>query len=527
MARIVLQQFSGEVPRVDPFYLPDAAASDAMNAQMLRGTLAPFRALGAEEHTFGAAMTAIYLHNAEWLGWNHDVDVVPGPVAQDRLYITHGNAQPTLWNDGTEIPLRLPNPTTRPIIARTGDLDTDNAESVVYAYTWVTSLGEESGPSPLSNRVLWSPDNNITLSSMPATPPIAGRLITKKRIYRAVTGASGVVDLYFVAEINLTDITFIHDLDTHPIAEALATKEFDPAPNNLRGLTAMPNGMMAGFAGKEVFFCEPYQPHAWPEAYKLAVNDTIIGLAAFGTTLAVLTTGQPYIVQGMHPESMAMQKMEQPFPCMAKRAIVDMGYSAIYPSTDGLVSVSENGAQLMTKALWTRDQWLAMQPTTMIAGRVGNLYAFSYTPLAGGGSRHVVLLDPSGEQAVLRSDEVVQAFYTHVESGKTFVLGSDRTAVRELHPRDTAKKTMRWRSKEYRLGHPTSFGAIRIETDDAAGETAQARIYANGELLHTVEQLNATARLPPGTYRNWQIEIAGNATVLRVVMASSIVELND
>lgn len=521
MPRINLQGFGGEIPRQEPFYLPETAAASVMNASLRNGALVPFRQATAEEYLFGAACQSIYLHGVEWLGWNHDADVVPGPVSTDRLYISHANGQPTMRVNGAEVPLRLPRPTTRPTIARSGTLDNDLSETVVYAYTWVTSLGEESGPSPLSNSVLWSPGCNIELTALPISAPVANRYVSGKRIYRAVTSASGVTDLFFVAEVGVGDQGFNHNLNTHPIAEAIATKEFDPPPANLRGFTAMPNGIIAAFRGKEICFCEPYQPHAWPGVYALTVTDTIIGLAAFGTTLAVLTTGQPYIVQGMHPESMAMQKMEQPFPCMSKRGIVDMGYSAIYPSTDGLVMVSETGAQLISEELWTYEQWQALQPTTINAARFGHLYGFTYTPM-GGEARHIVLVDPRGKQpGVARSNEQPVALYTHVESGRTYFLASNQRTVRAFDHPSQLHKSYTWRSKPFRFHAPTGFAGIRVETDGTEGQTMTARVYADGSLLHTITAQNADARLPAGNYSIWQIEITGTARITRVALADS------
>lgn len=522
---IRLQGFGGEIPRQEPFYLPDTAAEYAINAAMRGGSLTPFRGATAQDHLFTSNMQSIYLHGAEWLGWAQSVDAVPGPVAQDRLYITQASGTPQMWVDGATMALRIPNPTQKPAITiASGTVNDDLAEDVVYAFTWVTAFGEETAPSPLSNILLWSPGCTVNISSLPITAPVVDRQISGKRIYRAVTSATGATELFFVAEIAVTASTYTHNIATVPVAEAITTHHFNPVPTNLRGLTAMPNGMMAGFAGKELYFCEPYQPHAWPMAYMQRMNDTIIGLAAFGTTLAVLTTGQPYIVQGMHPEQMAMQKMEQPFPCMSKAGIVDMGYSAIYPSTDGLVMVSEQGAQLLSESVWTREQWLAMQPTSMIAGRIGHLYGFSYTPTSG--PRQLILIDPNNPQlGILRSDEAPLTLYTHVESGSTFFLGADRRSVRTFDHRTIAKKSYTWRSKPYRLPMPESFGAVRIETDGAVGETVSARIYADGVLIRTVTTPNSFERLPAGRAQTWQIELTGTATVFRVAVARTLQEL--
>lgn len=522
---IRLQGFSGEIPRTEPYYLPEQAAAAAMNAVMRSGALQPFRQPSPSVFTFSDDRTSICLHGADWLGWDHDTDAVPGPVAQDRLYITHSNAQPTMRISGAEVPLALPKPTTRPTIGVSGTVNADEAEYVAYAYTWVTSLGEETAPSPLSGSALWSAGCTVNLTGLPSAVPVPDRYISGKRIYRAITSSSGATDLYFIAEIAASAVSYDHDIVSAPVAEAITTKEFDAVPTNLRGLTAMPNGIMAGFRGKELLFSEPYQPHAWPGAYRLATNDVIIGLAAFGSSLAVLTTGLPYVVQGLHPDAMAMEKMEQPFPCMSKRGIVDMGYAAIYPSTDGLVQVTQQGAQLISAALWTREQWLGMQPTTMIAARFASLYGVSYVP-ASGGARRMAFIDPQNPQGgVIRSDETASGLFTHVESGITYLLGNDNRGVRAFDDPGMSKKAYIWRSKPWRLPVPQSFGAIRIETDGAVGETVTAHLYADGNLFHSISARDMNARLPDGAHRTWQVELTGNATVLSVQIGRTFAEI--
>lgn len=522
--RIKLQGFSGEVPRLDPYYLPERAPVSNLNAVMRSGSLSPFRQNSAAVHTFPSNRTSIYLDGAEWLGWDHVVNVVPGPVADDRLYISHSNAAPTLRYLGTEYPLALPNPTQRPLLSIIGTVDADTAEYVAYAYTWVTQLGEESGPSPLSAPILWSEGCDVQVDNMPGTPP-AGRMVTNKRIYRAVSSATGATDLFFVAEVPATDTTYVHDITADPIAEAITTSDFGPAPNGLRGFTAMPNGIIAAYRGKELWFCEPYQPHAWPSAYVLTANDPIIGLAAFSTTLAVLTSGTPYVVQGLHPDSMAMDKVEQPFPCMSSRGIVDMGYAAIFPSTDGLVSLNQQGGTLLTQNIWTREQWNEMRPTTMRAARFGTLYGFSYSPASGG--RRMCFIEPNAaEPSVLRVNDDGVAFFTHVESGYTYMLSNDSRAVVAFDDATMPKRSYTWRSKPFRLPFEGGFGAIKVETDGNGAETFTARIYADGALFHTTSVGNVPARLPAGTAREWQIELTGTATIIAATIARTIAELN-
>ncbi|MDO5606750.1 MAG: hypothetical protein Q4G25_16475, partial [Paracoccus sp. (in: a-proteobacteria)] len=362
------------------------------------------------------------------------------------------------------------------------------------------------------------------LTNLPGTPP-ANRLITHKRIFRAVTSLTGTTDLHFVADINATDTNYIHNPAVAPDQEAATNLDFAPPPATLMGLTAMPNGIMAAFKGKELWFCEPYQPHAWPAKYMLTTNDWIVGLAAFGTSLAVLTTGTPYVVQGLHPDQMVMEKSEQPFPCVAKRSIVDMGYSAIYASTDGLVEIGSGGqARLISGNLWSRDQWQAKQPMQMRAGRIGSRYALAAVP-AGGGQRRIELLDTTGAAPfVVPTSIAALAIYTQVETGAMFILKPDGVTIAEFDAPTADALQYTWRSKPFRFVPPQPMGAALASTEDG-DRGLTINIYADGGLFASSAQKDAIWRTPSGAHSTWQIELTGTATVIRAVIAHVIADL--
>ena len=112
---------------------------------------------------------------------------------------------------------------------------------------------------------------------------------------------------------------------------------YNTPPDELEGLIALPNGMMAAYVGKKLYFSVPYQPHAWPEKYVLTVEHEIMGLGAMGTSIVVTTEAHPYLVSGSTPESMVSQKIEQNLACINKRSVVDLGYAIAYASNNGLV----------------------------------------------------------------------------------------------------------------------------------------------------------------------------------------------
>lgn len=581
MTKLAFQQFNGELPRTQAHFLPEGMAVVASNTRLSSGTLKPMRG-GSEVYDFGSTghETAV-LHLGQWIGWDHDTDAVTGPVADDRLYVTHENAAPQLFAGGVWLPLALPNPTVAPTVTLAGTVDEELAEDVIYAYTWVTALGEESGPSPVSDPLKFSAGVTLSLAALPTVTSVSGRPVSKKRIYRSQTSATGITDLYFIAEIGAAVATFDDVHGENPIAEAISTKDFDPPPANMEGLIALSGGMMAAFDGKEILFCEPYQPHAWPGKYALTAAVPVIGLCAIGTSVAVMTAGMPYLIQGLAPDSMTMTKVDSPYPCVAKRGIVDMGYAAIYPSPVGLVALTETGASVVTTGIWAKDDWEALNPSSFDAARLGESYVFSY--LADDATeRRVAVLNLNGETPTLiHVDLSTLGFWNQPESNKTFFIDDDGAKVFEFDA--GLPLTYTWKSKPYRFPSPVSFSVVKLETPDSAvppsygefgiiGQTAYAvglrnatvsaedeltvtldvaaeilgeetsmtveldltagadpytlRIFADGIEKRVIDnQAGTIQRIPAGKHREWSIEITGTAEVLGVGLAQSVQEL--
>ncbi len=522
MVKITIDKFLGEIPKLAPHLLPPGFAVFVDGARLESGDLSPMR-LTQTINTFATVMDKVYLWGSTWLGWTGDVDAVPGPVATDRLYITGDGAPKMRLTSGAEYALAIAPPANPMTTALLGTLDTSAAETIHYAYTWVTSLGEESQPSPLSAALQWSPGLAVRLTGFDPTP--ANRMITKKRIYRSQTSATGSTDLYFVAEIAESLTTYDHDLALEPYVEPIPSTDYDLPPSSMRGITAMPNGIMAAFDGKEVLFCEPYQPHAWPNKYRLTCDFTIVGLAAIGSTLAIMTTGYPYVAQGIHPDSMAMERIEQNYPCMSKRGIVDLGYAAAYPSTDGLITISQSaGAAVATKNLFTREQWTALNPGTFRASQIDGRYIFSY-----GTTRSTGIIDLSGQVPFyIRHGLGPKDLVFDLLTGNTLALLDNGKDVAIFDSLAQSYGTYRWQSQEFFFPTPVSFGAILVEGDQlitGAGHTFLIEVYADGTLFSSTSAFNAIQRLPIGQFQKWQVKVNTNARVRRITLASDPSEI--
>lgn len=572
---ITLSAFQGESPRTIPRLLQQNMAQQAYNTKLDNGAINPIHRARFVERLPEVAQT-IYLHKGEWLGWPVVVDAVPGPVADDRLYYT-GAGAPKLLYDGQTYDLAIQRPDGKPVASVAGTPDPDLLTSIIYAYTWVSDLGEESEPSPLSESVEWSPGLMVTVRGF--SQPPANRRITMMRIYRSQTSDTGNTELYFIAERAAGVGDFIDDnLD---IVELIPSTDWNAPPDDLAGLTALPNGMLAGFVGKKLYFSEPYYPHAWPEKYILTTDYEIVGLGAFGSSVAIMTTGTPYVASGTAPENMVMEKLELNLPCVNARGIVDLGYSVAYPSHLGLVTISSSGANVVTNGVLTRDQWQQMNPYSFVAGQYAGRWmaSYAYTDQAGEGKRGILIIDLTGDQTFLiRNNDYAASMCYDIESGALYLLKSG-TDIYEWDAISEPYGEQLWRSKKFVINSEVCFGALLVEGDDtttaaqkkslsdkakaimaanrvimdthrSVGEIGGAAIgvipfggsllheaeddhvslavsvFADGVLKWTTSKLNQVVRLPAGYQaRTWEIEVRGNIEITQIMMATSASEI--
>jgi hypothetical protein len=580
MGAWLLKAFSGEQPRISPNLLPANAAQAAIDTRLDGGDLAPLRA-PSDEHSFAdypGGFQSIYRHGADWLGWTTLVHAAPGPVASDRLYIT-GDGVPKMRVVGTLYDLKVPFPATKLTASMSGAADEgSDVISRVYVYTYVTDFGEESEPSPASDVIEWQPGLSVNLTGFVAPP--AGRNITKQRIYRTQTGPSGT-DLYFIAERDASADDYDDEVDQDGFGEVIPSRVYNAPPDNLVGLTAMPNGMMAAFVGRDLYFCEPWQPHAWPEAYVLTTDYEIVALGAIGTALVVLTKGNPYLVQGTHPSTMQMVKTESNLPCINARGVVDLGFAIAYPSHEGLCFALATGeVEIATAQLFNRESWQQFNPGTLAAGQLSGSYVASFkssTP-DGDAFNGTLMIDTIGGATFLRRSAIVSdAMFYDISAGALYFLTS-AGVIRRFDSPGGAPLNQLWRSKPLLLSRPCNFSVMRVDASDAADEAEAANInaareavitkneamltsslgaelggsligeltlagdgllplpntaheisinvYADDKLVGTIRRTGKPQRLPSGfEARKWEVEVFGTARVQQIAVAESVTEL--
>lgn len=539
--RITLKKFGGKAPRVDAQLLPDNAAQIATNTKFWRGTLQPFRSYSTVVgQTKSGTITSIYRFGKSagesqyWFHWTTDVNAVRGPVAGDtseKTYFT-GDGVPKVTDSslatvggGTAYPINsytlgVPKPTGTPIASAPGTpaSGTDAPETRVYIYTYVSAWGEEGKPSTASNIVSAKIGDTITITGM-SSAPSGNYNIVSKRIYRAATGDNSSA-YQFVAEIPVATTSYSDTKLTSELAEPLSSLYYDVPDTAMKGMMALPNACLAGFVGNEVCFSEPGLPHAWPNKYRMTTETDIVGLGAFGTTLVVLTTSVPYIATGVEPASMSMQKMELQQACVSKRSIVNTGDTVLYASPDGLVAVGTGGASLITQALFTRDDWQALVPSSISAYFFeGRYIAFYNTGSITGG----FVIDPTEKQFYDLGFYATAGYNDLVNDALFLMVGSNIVKFEG----SASNLTYTWKSKKFLLPKPCNFSAAMVQANSYSNLTA--KFYADDVLKLTQTVANGNPfRLPAGFLsKSWEFELSGTDAVTEMHVATSIAELKD
>lgn len=396
-------------------------------------------------------------------------------------------------------------------------------ESRYYICTYVTSWGEESAPSPVSE--LAEVDEADTVIGWPPNPP-SGYNITKFRYYRSNSSNTGAA-FQFVGEVDFTPdsiansagakTTVTDDKKSTALGEVCPSTAWLTPPSNMRGLVGMPNGIMVGFFDNTVCPCENYVPYAYPVEYQMTTEYPIVGIGVFGQTAVILTQGNPYFCTGSDAASLSLQKIETPQACVSASSIASSDGGVIYASPDGLCMASSQGVQLITENHFTHEDWTAMNPSSII----GAIHELTYYFLATIGSTQRCYALHMGTGKLTTLDVTGSAFYTDLLTDRLYVARGRSIVALFAGP---GYRTGTWRSKIHVSPKQDGFAWLAIESDFSADITV--KWYGDRALVYTATVTSRTpVRLPAGRYLEHEIEVVTTARWNKLTIASSTGEL--
>ncbi|MGL4757031.1 MAG: hypothetical protein ACRCXB_32170, partial [Aeromonadaceae bacterium] len=425
---------------------------------------------------------------------------------------TGGASKPTAWYR-----LGVPAPAAviqiGAITPPDGDTVDDAADDVTryYVHTFVTGTGEEGPPSAASAEVsVLIPGSSVSLG-LPGVDS-NDRNIVSRRIYRSVTSDT-TADYMLVDEIPIAQASYVDSKTDNQLSAALATYEYLPPPDKMRGLCLMANGIACGFAGNEILFSEAYLPYAWPEANRLTTEHDIVAIAATGAALVVGTKGYPYLCQGVSPSAITSTKIELQQACISACSMVSVDGLVLYASPDGLVGVSTSGANLVTQQIITPTQWQAMNPDTLRAWCHEGKYigstdvaAFMYDPASGD------LREMTNRWNAAYNDLLTDSLY--VAKG---------VSLYKWRGDSSANTQFTWRSKEFTFAD-ASMSCAKVTH---SGGDLSFRLIVDGRNVMALEPVPKVAfRLPAIRGSKWQVEVSGLSEVERIQIATSMSELS-
>lgn len=578
------EKFGGQLPIYDARLLPESNAVYSENAFLQSGSLEPLAAdvdifTLADPSTRYAFRVPIdnpgidNMVDSYWLEFEDANTTVVRSATSTTTdggrfywasptdppgYTTKARVAANAATPGSAPPLLLgvPRPHTAPGVTVTGG--TTPTETRAYVYTWLSALHEEGQPSPPT--VVTGNASGVWHITMTAPLPAdtANRTLTYTRIYRTETGMDGSVAFFFVAELPIATLTYDDTVSGDIVAnsEIMKSDDWSMPPDNLQGMVSMPNGMIVGWTDtSEVWFCEPFQGHAWPVKYMLTVDAPIVGLGTIDQNCMILTTGQPYVAMGIHPSVMALRKVQPLEPCTAQGSIVSTPSGVLYTSYNGLILIGPSGGTNLTLNMIRKDQWLRLINLRTIHATyfIDGYYCYSaaidgvfqddtfqvvdafqkpdFTGTLIGA--HIHLSDERLGYMTLTCDSPTYNVMLDAWTGETLVIRSGKVFHvdrREYLPR----QSYIWRSKLIQLGYKENMAAAKIFFEEPRGSPPEAagptlfRMYVDGRLRYTrpVSKSGEQFRLPSGFKADtYQFELEGQLLINNVQVATSAREL--
>jgi len=591
MVAVKINAFGGMTPATDSRLIPDHAATLSQNCWLysgeLKGLVAPTLVKVLNSPATGKVFRiptnfadTMHFNNATFMEFpDPNTDVIPSPIVGDtysRYYwasstgVPQVNSLARILAGSAPYSLGLNQPAAAVIASITGG--TGGTETRAYSTTFVSAFGEEGPPStpPVSTGYTngtW----NLTLS-----PPSAGDIAQYNyaylNIYRTVTSGTAA-SYFFVAQVAISATTYADAaLDAVvSLNNILPSTTYVAPPTNLQGIVALPNGMLAGFVGSSLYFCQPYLPHAWPAQYTLSVGYPIIGLGVTNQTLVVLTAGYPMVATGINPASMTLSALTSLEPCMSRGSIISSPEGVYYASPNGLILVANGAASSITQGLMGKDDWNNyLQPSTLRASRLDDVsyYAFGssrpgvFEPTAWeptavdlldySGAYNGAIIDPTNARiafnALTSATPVVNVF-NDPWSGETMMITNGNLYRLDIANETAPRVPFNWVSKQFQSLDRKNFAAVRVYFElppwAPVGSTPATRntsltqtlqptqfgivsVYANGTLVMARELVTSgeLMKIPSGFKADyWQIGVTGNVNVMSVQMATSDKEL--
>ncbi len=426
---ILIDKFLGEAPIIANYLLPHYKAQEAVNTNIGRGDLRSWHLPSKEKGLTQTSVKTIFRYIANsgvnWAVSENALSVARSPYASDpyeRVYVAGETEPRVLANDLISSPFELstdyyklgiPAPAGGPTIPGGG-----GSNYAAWYYTYYTRYDSatrpEEGPPCSAGSINTYNNTSIVLSNFSCPPE--QHAIGGIRTYRTNSAESGaefqkvkdtplsewdVGETYNVGDAVIYRVTsalyrcinggttsapddavngvggsgaahweyltITDDVAAADLGAVCPSEDWDPPPSGLDGFVGLANGSIAGFVGNQVWFSEPFRPHAWPAAYAKSLDQKVLGLGFFGTTVTPLTDGQNYVLFGNHPAQMQRRKLSGHFPLLNIRSIANTPYGVAFSTNAGLAMINQNGIHIFTinNTILAEEDWKKYGPESI------------------------------------------------------------------------------------------------------------------------------------------------------------------
>jgi len=183
---------------------------------------------------------------------------------------------------------------------------------------------------------------------------------------------------------------------------------------------------------------------------------------------------------------MSQVKLPMMQPCIAKKSITTDQYGVLYASPNGLVSIGSGTQDVVTTALYTREEWQNLNPATFVAKVYNNLWIGFYT--VGSLTQAIVIARGDVPPLFILNYSASALFIDHQNAG-IYAVSTTDSLIYKLDADPNNNTYYEWLSKKFVLPQPTNFGICKVIAnydylnDSSAFYAFVAAIAAANQLL--------------------------------------------
>jgi hypothetical protein len=172
---------------------------------------------------------------------------------------------------------------------------------------------------------------------------------------------------------------------------------------------------------------------------------------------------------------MSQEKVSLPEPCISKLSIASDQAGVLYASPNGLVAIGPGTQDVISRALFTRDEWQLYNPAAMVGVIYQNMYLGFYQA---GLEKSALVLMRGDSPPLVTLQLPAQAVFVQKTTASVYYVSPLDNAIYQLDADPVNYISYEWMSKVFILPEPTNFAAIKIQANwDGVGPNAAYNAY--------------------------------------------------